>query len=227
MNIKNEIRETTAIDQVAKGAANVKDATATEVRAQLNQSGQRIQSKARIFEKDGFYWMGWILMKQIQLYIDKPMVVEIPGGSPIDPQEALDKYGIDLPKGAGVFDPADFQDDFQVRVSLDVDLKNKEADQQREAREAYTTVVNDPSNAAPGAINLPELKKRLYPKMFNLDQDDIDAILTPPAQPAMPQMGQPMGPEVPGEAETPMDMASEPGGEPVQLPAPAGAPNAG
>ena len=187
MNIKNEIRETTAIDQVAKGVANVKDTTATEVRAQLNQSGQRVQSKARIFEKDYFYWMGWIVMKFVQLYVDKPIVVDVPGGSPISAEEALERYGIELPAGAGVFDPADFSEDFQVRVSLDIDQQNKEADQQRQAFESYTAIINDPSSAA-GGINLAELKKRLWPKIFNLDQDDIDAILTPEQQP-MPPMG--------------------------------------
>jgi hypothetical protein len=206
MNIKNEIRETTAIDQVAKGVQNVKDTTATEVRAQLNQSGQRIQSKARIFEKDYFYWMGWILVKFVQLYIDKPMVVEIPGGSNINNQDAMEKYGIELPQGTGVFDPADLPDDFQVRVSLDIDQRNKEADQQQQMLTAYTTIINDPSNAA-GGINLPELKKRLYPKIFNLDQEDIDAILTP-EEPAMAPMGaDPMAGGLPPEMGAPVDPA--------------------
>jgi hypothetical protein len=180
MNIKNEIRETTAIDQVAKGIANIKDTTATEVNAQLQQSGQRIQSKARIFEKDGFYWMGWVLMKFIQLYMEKPMVVEVAGDSGIDAQTALEKYGIELPKGCGVFDPADFDDDFRIRVSLDADAESNKMNNQRAVTQAYGMLIQDPTN------NLEEIKKRLLPKMLDLDKEDLDAILTPPTQPAIP-----------------------------------------
>lgn len=185
MNIKNEIRETTAIDQVAKGVQNVKDTTATEVQAQLNQSGKRIQSKARIFEKDGFKWWGWILMHMIQLYIDEPLVVEISGGARISKEEALEKYGIELPSNAAVFDPAEFAEVQTVDVSLDVDVENGKAEKQKAAREAFGAIIQDPTN------NLPEAKRILYPKMFDLDQDDINAIITPPPQPAMPGMGGP------------------------------------
>jgi len=182
MNIKNEIRETTAIDQVAKGVQNVKQTTATEVQAQLNQSGQRIQSKARILEKDGFYWMAWILMKMIQLYVTEPMVVEIPGGSPMTPEEALDKYGIELPKGTGVFDPADFAEDFKVRVTLDVDSQNTKIENQESISRAYQILIQDPTN------NLEEIKRRLLPKMVDIDQADLDAIMTPNPNQQLPGM---------------------------------------
>ena len=198
MNIKNEIRETTAIDQVAKGVANVKDATATEVNAQLQQSGQRIQSKARIFEKDGFYWMGWILMKFIQLYQEKPLVVEIAGDAGIDAQTAMDKYGIVLPKGCGVFDPADFQDDFKIRVSLDADAQSNKQETQRQMTTAYQMLIQDPTN------NLEEIKKRLIPKMVDIDKEDLDAILTPAQAPAMPEG---MPPEMAG---APVDPTAQP-----------------
>jgi hypothetical protein len=174
MNIKNEIRETTAIDQVAKGAANVKDTTATEIRAQLSQTGARIESKARIFKKDGFYWMGFILMKMIQLYVDKPYVVSVPGNE-VDRAAQADKYGLELPPGTAVFDPADYQGDWKPRITLEVDAESKQIESRREARENYTILIQDPTN------NLSEAKTRLYPKMFNIDREDLDAIMTPAA----------------------------------------------
>lgn len=172
-NIKNEIREATAIDQTTKGVSSPNtDETATAVNAQMAQAGQRIQSKARIFEKDAFYWDAWILMKMAQLYITEPIVVSVPG-STMTPEEALEKYGIELPKGAGVFDPADFEGDVQVRVSLEVDEQNEKIATQRNSTMAYTALIQDPTN------NLEEVKRRLYPKMFDLDQEDLDAIMTP------------------------------------------------
>jgi hypothetical protein len=173
MNIKNEIRETTAIDQVAKGAQNVKDTTATEVKAQLNQSGQRIESKARIYEKDGFYWLAWLLMKMAKLYINEPIIVEV-AGSTQDNAETSKKYGLEIPKGCAVFDPKDYDDDFRPRVTLDVDSHNNKVQNQTAALEMYKVFIADPTN------NLEEVKRRILPKAFDIDQDDLDAIMTQP-----------------------------------------------
>lgn len=199
LNLKNEIRETTAIDQVTKGVQSSSDATATEIKAQLNQSGQRIQSKARIFEKDGFYWWGWILMKMMQMYITEPMVVEINGNSGISAEEALQKYGIELPKGCAVFDPDEFSQVTNVSVQLDVDAQGKQEQTRKNYLEAFTMLIQDPSN------NLEEIKRRILPKALpELDQDDLDAILTPSPQ---QQMQQPM---MPGEEQGQLTMPQMP-----------------
>jgi hypothetical protein len=197
MNIKNEIRESTAMDQVTKGVSAEKDATATEIKATLNQSGSRIQSKARIFEKDGFYWFGWILKEMAQLYITAPIVVTTPG-STMTPEEAMAKYGIELPRGAGVFDPADFGDDVRVRVSLEIDEQNRKQEERRDATVAYTQLIQDPTN------NIQAAKRILYPKMYPLDQQDLDEIMTAPQHPAMPPL-----------------VGGAPAGDPAALPAPA------
>lgn len=189
MNIKNEIRETTAIDQVAKGAANVKDTTATEVRAQLSQTGARIESKARIFKKDGLYWMGWILMKMIQLYMDKPVVVSVPAAEDVDREAQSKKYGFELPAGTAVFDPEDYQGDWKPRITLEVDAESKQIESREEARMNYQILIQDPTN------NLPEAKRILYPKMFNIDREELDAIMTPdPMAMAAMQGGMPADP---------------------------------
>ena len=201
LNIKNEIRETTALDQVAKGVGSSKDSTATEINAQLSQSGKRIQSKARVFEKDGMKWWGWILLNMIQLYVDEPMVVEVSGGTPMTKQEALEKYNIELPNGAAIFDPADFADVESVNVSLDVDVESNKSDRREAATNAYTVVIQDPTN------NLDEAKRILYPLMFpELDQDDIDAIITPAPAQMLPEEAAMMGQD---------PMAAAMGGEPL------------
>ncbi|THG30682.1 hypothetical protein [Naasia lichenicola] len=179
MNIKAEIRETTAIDQIAKGQQAKGDITATEVNAQLAGTGQRIESKARIFEKDGLYWWGYILFRLIQLNVDRPLVVETFDAKQ-DRAAMLEKYGIDLPPGAAIFDPADYQEDWKPRIVLDVEAKSKEREQMEQARESYQILIQDPTN------NLEEAKKRLYPKMFNIDKGDLQAIMTAPAQPMLP-----------------------------------------
>lgn len=190
MNIKNEMREATAIDQAAKGIQSIKETTATEVTAQLQQTGQRIESKARIFEKDGLYWWAWILMKFIQLYVDDVLVVEAPGANQ-NADEIRTKYGIDLPKGAAIFDPAEYQGDWRPRISLEIDAQNKQIDEMRSARESYSIIIQDSSN------NLPAAKKILYPKMFNIDKADLDEITT---QEPVPALGAgPMAPEAPAD----------------------------
>lgn len=173
LNIKNEIRETTAIDQVAKGAANVKSTTATEVQAQLNQAGQRVEIKARMLEKDGFYYMGKILFRMIQLYVAEPMAVSADG---IDSREQVTFNGVALPPGTAVFNPADYQGEWTPHVSLDITAEQKREQSRRDHLEAYQILIQDPTN------NLTEIKKRLLPKIFDLDPEDIEAIMTAPEQ---------------------------------------------
>jgi hypothetical protein len=189
MNIKNEMRETTAVDQLAKGIANVKDTTATEVNAQLSQTSQRIESKARIIEKDGLYWMAYIIFRMFQLFVDEPIVVQVKGADTTglrttipDPQNPGTE--LPLPKGAVILDPKDYQGDWRPTVSLEVDATAKQAENQKVARENYQIIVQDPSN------NLPEAKKALFPKMFaELDREEIDKIITPNPQAAMGMPG--------------------------------------
>ena len=194
MNIKNEMREATAIDQVAKGAANVKDTTATEVRAQLNQASQRIEIKARMLEKDGFFYMGQLLFRMIQLYITEPQVVSAEGMESLEETQFTMPSGdvLNLPKNTLVFDPAEYTGDWVPTVTLEIDSENKKSNSKKENLQAYQILIQDPTN------NLDEIKKILLPKIFDLSQEDIDAIITP-AEPvvdpnALPTDGVPQDP---------------------------------
>lgn len=204
MNIKNEMREATAVDQLAKGIANVKDTTATEVRAQLSQTSQRIESKARIIEKDGLYWMSFIVFRMFQLFVDEPMVVQVKGvpsdnlrTTVTDPNTGEE---LQLPKGAVILDPKDYQGDWRPSVTLEVDSEARSEESQRAARENYQIMIQDPTN------NLDELKKIMYPKMFDLDRDELEKILT---QQQLPPEQAPMGGQVPPE-QPPMEAETLP-----------------
>lgn len=178
--IKSEIRETTAISEAANGTLSDKDRTKYEVSSALGQTGERIKAKARVFAGDWFYWQAWISFKLVQLYVDKPLVVEVPGSSLS--QEKIDEiqreYGIELPPGTAIFDPSDYQgDDWKPRIKLEVDAQAQEQENMQKAREGFAIIVQDPTN------NLEAAKKIMYPKMFDIDQKDIDEIITPPMQP--------------------------------------------
>lgn len=201
-DIKNTIREATAIGPAAKGAENQGNKTATEVNEVAMGTSKRIESKARILEKDGLYWMSWILFKLVQLYVDKPMVVEVSGAAAVTSKDVTR-----LPNGTtvAVFDPADYQEDWRPSISLELDQQSRKNRDQQEARTGYQIMIQDPTN------NLPELKKRFYPKMFDLDKEDIDAILTPPE--AQPGMGSELPPELGAEGAPEAPMAA-----PIEVP---------
>lgn len=213
--IKNEIREATAISEAANGTLSDKDRTKYEVSSALGQTGERIKAKARVFAADWFYWQAWISFKLMQLYIDKPLVVEVPGSSLSQEklQQISDTYGIDLPPGTAIFDPADYQgDDWKPRIKLEVDAQVQEQQNMQKAREGFAIVIQDPTN------NLDAAKKVFYPKMFDLDQKDIDEIITPPAPMEAP-LGDPnaMGGQVDPNA-LPIDPAALQGAIPQDAP---------
>ncbi|QHF24220.1 hypothetical protein GTU73_09485 [Rathayibacter sp. VKM Ac-2804] len=160
VEIKNGIREATAISEAANGTLSEKDRTKFEVGSALQQTGARIESKARIFTADALYWKYWILLKMIQLYVDRPLVVAAPEAKKTG-ADVLVEYGFDvanidpdLMEGVAVFDPASIQGDWKPRIALEVDAESKQAESRREARETYQAVIQDPTN------NLAEAKKR-------------------------------------------------------------------
>lgn len=207
MNIKNEIRETSSIDQLAKGMSNQVQTTATEIREQSANTSERIESKARILEKDGLYWMGHILFRMFQLYVDEPLVIEVKGADTDGLKTTVtmpDGTERPLPPGTALLDPADYQGEWRPKVTLEIDAKTKKAEEQQVARENYMIVVQDPTN------NLQEAKKILYPKMFDLTADEVEAITTPPEGAATSGMppGMP-GAEQPPEGEVTPPMPAE------------------
>jgi len=159
----------------------------------MGSSGERIESKARILEKDGFYWMAKILFRMVQLYVTEPQLVKVSGPSKRGKESGVFR-GKKLPQGTSVFNPAEFDSDFVPTISLEVDSKQKKEETQTESLQQYQILIQDPTN------NLPKVKEIFYPKMFDLDKADLDDILTP--DPAQQMMGAPGGmpPEMAGQA---------------------------
>jgi hypothetical protein len=174
---KQEMRETTALDQIMKGQSPTGDPTATQINAQVSQSSERIESKARILEKDGLYWMAHILFRMFQLYVTEPMIIEVKGSDAQGLKTTItlpDGSVRKLPEGTALLDPADYRGDgWKPKVTLEVDANAKKSEEQTAAKENYSIIIQDPTN------NLEEAKRRLYPKMFDITKDDIDAITTP------------------------------------------------
>ncbi len=197
--IRATVRETTAVSEVANGAISEKDRTKFEVSSALSQTGARIESKARVFKADALYWKYWILLKLVQLYVTEPVVVYAPDAV-VDRDALGEKYGVEIPDGSAIFDPADFDGDFRPRITLEVDAQSKDAENRDEARKDFSIVIQDPSN------NLAEAKKIYYPKMFKLDKADIDAITTQAQPPQMPGMGAPVA--APGAQIGPVQVQS-------------------
>jgi len=165
MNLKNEIRETTASNEVVKGVSQDSQATATEINAQIAGSGQRLGLKVTQVENEGFHRLAKIVFEMIKLYVTEPTMVRIMGKDGAKWEE---------------FDPKDFQGDYEPRVQLDITIENKRQREASEAKELLAAFLNDPE------INQVELKKMVLSKSFNLDPDEVGMLVQ--EQPPMEQM---------------------------------------
>lgn len=187
-NIKNEIRETTASNEVVRGVKSDATATATEINAQMAGAGQRINLKITQIENEYFHRMAKVIFEMIKLYVTEPMMVRIMG-----------KDGAKWEQ----FDPSEFQGDYEPRVQLDIEVENKKREDAATAKEMLAAFLNDPD------INQQELKKLVLQRSFNLDPDEVEILVQPQLPPeGMMGMGE-MPPEMPQEAPM-MDVTLDP-----------------
>lgn len=177
LNIKNEIRETTGADQLVKGVSDEQDITATQVNAQLNQSGQRFEIYVRMLERELLYQRAKIVYGMIRRFVTGPQ--SIPTMTPDGPKFYT-------------FDPKQFSKDYEPTVRLEASIRSTRQREQAEAMQAYELLIADPTN------NLYQTKKILLPKIVNLDETELDRIIGQEDQQQMmgPQMsGDPMAAE--------------------------------
>jgi hypothetical protein len=162
-NIKNEIRETTASNEVVKGApdSTTGHTTATEINAQVAGAGQRFNLKVTQIENGYFYRMSKIVFRMIQLYVTEPMMVRIVG-----------KDGARWEQ----FDPDEFDGNYEPRVQLDSTINNEKQNQAADAKEMLGAFLNDPD------INQQELKKLVLQRSFDLDPDEVELLIAAPPQ---------------------------------------------
>ena len=176
-NIKTEIRETTASNEVVRGGSNEGSATATEINAQIAGAGQRISLKVTQIENGYFHRMAKIIFEMVKLYVTEPMMVKVVGKDGADWQE---------------FDPANFQDDYEPRVQLDITVQARQQQQANNAKELLAAFLNDED------IDQPELKKLALQRGFDLDPDEVNQLMVSREelmQEQMPVEGEVMPPE--------------------------------
>jgi hypothetical protein len=168
--LKNEIRETTAADQVIMGVNTSFSTTATEIKAQLAQAGQRFDLYVMMLEKEAFYQRAKIVYKMMRHFLKDAQLVPT--------------TSIDGPKFY-LFDPKKYDDSYEPSIKLQASVDSKKQQQQSETTKAYQEIIADPTN------DLYQAKKILYPKMFDLSEEELDKIIG--TQPPAPGMGMGMG----------------------------------
>lgn len=174
LNLKNEIRETTASNEVVRGVGSQNnDTTATEINAQIAGAGQRLSLKVTQIENGYFYRMAKIVLRMVQLYVTEPMMVRIIG-----------KDGARWEQ----FDPSEFSGHYEPRIQLEATLQNDKQKDSNNAKELLAAFLNDPD------IDQVELKKMVLAKSFDLEPDEVDLLVA-----KNPMMGDPMMPEMPSE----------------------------
>ncbi len=185
MNIKTEIRETTAASEITKGVQqDTGNITATEVNAQLAQAGQRFAVKVAQVENDGYHELGKLVFRMVKLFIDAPIGVPTPGSQDT------------------TFDPVEYVGEYEPRVELDITSNQMREKQTEEYTKIYSTMVGNPM------IDQNELTRLFLTKTTDLEPDEIDKLLPqqmgqmPGMPPAANQMVDPAMQGQPG-----MDMA--------------------
>ena len=163
LNIKDEMREATAISEVTKGVSTADTTTATEIKAQVGQADQRMTEKAQTLANDFFFQEATIVLKLLQLY-------------------APEKLWVRTVQDANVtftqVDMSRFMGDYTPMVTLDVQKRYEEARQQQAYIDAFQMIIQDPTN------NLQAAKQILYKKMMpSLSDEEIEQIITPAQSP--------------------------------------------
>lgn len=190
-NIKNEIRETTASNEIVKGAPSQgAKTTATEINAQVAGAGQRISLKVTQLENGYFHREARIILQMVKLFVTEPMMVRIIG-----------KDGARWDK----FDPKEFEGDYEPRVQLDITINQQK---QKNANDAANMLKAFLGNQA---VNQTELAKIVLQRAFDLDPDEVELLTTPAAPPPMPPGALPI-------AQPPNPLAALMGG-PAPIPA--------
>lgn len=191
-SIKNNIRETTATDQIVKGVGSTQNVTATEANLQVAQSGQRIEKKKSQLERGPLKRVARLALQYIRLFVTDPFIVPQTANNGVNPR---------------LYVPEKYNYDFEPKVTLTMSAQSKRKQDQKDAAENFQIVIQDPSN------NLQAAKEILYPKMLDLDKDEIKRITENPnamqqgQTPSGMSMGQPGATPPPVMGAMPPQMA--------------------
>lgn len=158
-NIKNEIRETTAVDEIIKGIATPSRTTATEVKAQVASAGRRFDLILSQLESGGYYQLAKLVFQMVRMYVTAPTMYRVVGK-----------------KGANwkLFDPQQFQDDYEPRVKLKATLDMEKNKKVRDMKELYTAMLGNP------LVDQVALTRLVFQKAFDLESNEVDELMTKP-----------------------------------------------
>lgn len=156
VNIKNEIRETTAVDQVLKGVGSSGETTATEVKAQIASAGRRFDLILASLENGGYYNFAKLVFQMIQLYVTAPTMLRVVGEKGVDWQ---------------TFDPEMFKGDYEPRIKLQATLVQEKTKKMRDLKEMYSAMLGSPF------INQHNMTRLIVRKAFDLEPDEVDGLV--------------------------------------------------
>lgn len=162
-NIKNEIRETTAVDEIIKGVSAPSRTTATEVKAQIASSGRRFDLIISQMENGGYYQLAKLVYQMVQMYVTVPTMYRVIG-----------KNGADWK----TFDPEEFYGDYEPRIKLKATLEQEKNQKMRNLKELYTALLGNP------LVNQSGMTRLVIQKAFDLEPDEVDDLMVDPQQAA-------------------------------------------
>lgn len=160
-NIKNEIRETTAVDEIIKGISTPSRTTATEVKAQVASAGRRFDLIISQMENGGYYQLAKITYQMVKMYVTAPTMYRVIG-----------KEGVDWK----TFDPETFNGNYEPRVKLKATLDEEKNKKMRDLKELYTSMLGNPM------VNQQGMTRLIIQKAFDLEPDEVDTLMVDPQQ---------------------------------------------
>lgn len=155
-NIKNEIRETTGVDEILKGVQAEQAATATAIKAQAATSGRRFDLLTVQLQSGGYYQQAKLTFQLIQHYVTQPTMLRIIG-----------EAGAEWKK----YDPQFFKGDYEPRVKLKSTLDNEKNLKMRDIKEMYSALLGSPF------VNQQELTRLTVEKAYSLEPDEAQALV--------------------------------------------------
>jgi hypothetical protein len=168
-NIKNEIRETTAVDEIIKGISSPSRTTATEVKAQVASAGRRFDIIISQMENGGYYRLSKLVFQLVQMYVTQPTMYRVIGKTGVDWQS---------------YDPNMFKGDYEPRVKLKATLDEQKNKKMRDLKELFTSMLGNPY------VEQAALTRIIIQKAFDLEPDEVDMLMVDPQQQAMAQGGE-------------------------------------
>lgn len=175
--LKQDIRETTAADQTFKGVDTDGSKTATEISAQLAQANQRLAQKVSQIENEGYHELAEIVLAMVQIFVTEPQMIKVIGRD----------NGIEWEE----YDPELMTGMYEPRVQLQSTIQAKKQEDALGAKEMYQIFFGDPE------VNQTQLKRITMQKGYNLDEEEIDLLLSPPEEEQLGEL--PVDPTLLGE----------------------------